>query len=52
MHVAAVAQLEEAHAEGVSLRESALALAYLSAEEFDAWVRPEEMLGGGSANGM
>ena len=36
---------KKAHAEGVSLREAALALGYLSGEEFDAWVRPEEMLG-------
>jgi fumarate hydratase, class II len=34
---------KKAHKEGTTLRESALALGYLSAEEFDAAVRPEEM---------
>ncbi len=34
-----------AHREGLSLREAALALGYLSAPEFDAWVRPQDMLG-------
>ena len=32
-----------AHRTGTSLREAALALGFLTAEEFDAWVRPEEM---------
>ncbi len=36
---------KKAYAEGSSLREAALALGHLSAEEFDAWVRPEDMLG-------
>ncbi len=31
--------------EGLTLREAALALGLLTAEEFDAWVRPEDMLG-------
>jgi fumarate hydratase class II len=31
--------------EGSTLREAALALKYLSDEEFDAWVRPEAMTG-------
>ena len=36
----------KAHAEGSSLREAALALGTLSAEQFDAWVNPATMLGG------
>ncbi|SDS73423.1 class II fumarate hydratase [Pseudomonas oryzae] len=35
---------KKAYAEGLSLREAALALGYLSNEEFDRWVRPEQML--------
>lgn len=31
--------------EGSSLRAAALALGYVSPEQFDAWVRPEDMLG-------
>ncbi len=34
-----------AHRDGVTLREAALALGYVTAEEFDRLVRPEEMLG-------
>jgi len=34
---------KKAHREGTTLREAALALGYLSAEEFDAAIRPEEM---------
>ncbi len=34
---------KKAHKEGTTLRESALALGYLTAEQFDAAVRPEEM---------
>ncbi len=34
-----------AHREGISLREAALMLSYVSAEDFDNWVRPEDMLG-------
>lgn len=36
---------KKAHAEGTTLKESALALGLLSAEEFDEFVRPEKMLG-------
>jgi len=36
---------QKAHKEGLTLKESALALGYLSAEEFDAWVLPEDMVG-------
>ena len=31
-------------AEGITLRESAIKLGYVSPEEFDAWVRPEDMV--------
>jgi fumarate hydratase, class II len=36
---------KKAHAEGTTLREAAIALGYLSAEDFDRWVRPEDMVG-------
>ncbi|MDI5823032.1 hypothetical protein MJI95_32750, partial [Salmonella enterica subsp. enterica serovar Kentucky] len=32
---------KKAHKEGLTLKASAVALGYLSDEEFDAWVRPE-----------
>ena len=32
-----------AYREGISLREAALKLGFVTAEQFDAWVRPEEM---------
>ncbi len=35
----------KAHREETSLKEAALALGFLSADEFDAWVRPGEMTG-------
>ena len=34
-----------AHAEGSTLKEAALKLGYVTAEEFDAWERPEDMVG-------
>jgi fumarate hydratase class II len=34
-----------AHAQGLSLREAALASGFVSAAQFDAWVRPEAMVG-------
>ncbi|XP_073980889.1 fumarate hydratase, mitochondrial-like isoform X2 [Rhodnius prolixus] len=34
-----------AHKENTTLKEAALKLGFLTAEEFDKWVRPEEMLG-------
>ena len=34
-----------AHRKGLTLRESALALGYVTARQFDAWVRPEKMVG-------
>jgi fumarate hydratase class II len=36
---------KKAHKEGSSLRAAAIALGYVTAEQFDAWVRPEEMIG-------
>jgi fumarate hydratase, class II len=36
---------KKAHKEGLTLREAALALGLLSAEDFDRWVRPEQMTG-------
>ena len=38
---------KKAYQEGTTLREAALALGHLSAEQFDAWVRPETMLEAG-----
>ena len=35
-----------AHQNGTTLKEEAVNLGYLTAEEFDAWVRPEDMCGG------
>jgi fumarate hydratase class II len=34
---------KRAHKEGTSLKEAALALGFLSSEEFDQWVRAEDM---------
>lgn len=36
---------KKAHKEGLTLKASALALGYLTETEFDAWVRPEAMVG-------
>jgi len=38
---------KKAHREGSTLREAALALGYVSAQDFDRWVRPEAMIGPG-----
>ena len=35
-----------AHQNGTTLKEEAVNLGYLTTEEFDAWVRPEDMCGG------
>jgi fumarate hydratase class II len=35
----------KAHEEGTTLKEASLALGYLTEEEFDQWVRPEDMTG-------
>jgi fumarate hydratase class II len=34
---------KNAHKKGISLRESAIELALLTGEQFDEWVKPEEM---------
>jgi fumarate hydratase class II len=36
---------KHAHEKGITLRESALELKLLTADQFDAWVRPEDMIG-------
>lgn len=36
---------KKAHKEGLTLKTSALALGYLTEEQFDTWVRPETMVG-------
>jgi len=36
---------KKAHKDGSSLLEAALALGHVTAEQFDAWVRPEQMVG-------
>jgi fumarate hydratase class II len=36
---------QTAHKNGSTLKETAIALGYLTAEEFEAWVKPEEMVG-------
>jgi fumarate hydratase class II len=39
---------KKAHREGSTLREAALALKYVSAEDFDRWVQPQAMIGPGA----
>ena len=36
---------KKAHKEGTNLKAAALALGYVTAEQFDQWVRPEQMTG-------
>ena len=36
---------QTAHKNGTTLKETAIQLGYLTAEEFDEWVRPEDMVG-------
>jgi fumarate hydratase class II len=36
---------KKAHKEGTTLKEAAVASGYLTAEQFDAWVKPEAMVG-------
>ena len=40
-----LAAAKTAHENGTTLKEEAINLGYLSAEEFDEWVRPEDMVG-------
>lgn len=41
----AAATAKKAHKEGSTLKEAALALGYLTEAQFDAWVKPERMIG-------
>jgi fumarate hydratase class II len=41
----AAAIAKNAHKKGTTLKESALDLGYLTAQQFDEWVRPEDMVG-------
>jgi fumarate hydratase class II len=34
------------HKKGQTLKETAVELGYLTAQEFDEWVKPEDMIGG------
>ena len=36
---------KKAHKDGTTLKAAALKLGYLSEKQFDAWVRPEKMVG-------
>ena len=36
---------KKAHAEGTTLKAAAVALGLLTEEQFDEWVRPENMIG-------
>ena len=36
---------KRAHKEGTTLREAALALGYVTAQQYDEWVKPEDMVG-------
>ena len=40
----AAAVAKRAHATGASLREAAIELGFVTGEEFDRWVRPEDMV--------
>lgn len=42
----AAAIAKKAHKEGTSLREAAISLGLLTNEQFDEWVKPEDMIGG------
>ena len=41
----AAAIAKKAHREGTTLKAAALELGYVTEEQFDAWVRPEQMIG-------
>ncbi|KAJ1850263.1 hypothetical protein LPJ57_008197, partial [Coemansia sp. RSA 486] len=41
----AAAAAKKAHKEGTTLKQAAIALGSLNEEQFDQWVRPENMLG-------
>ena len=40
----AAAIAKKAHKEGTGLREAALALGFVTAQQYDEWVRPEQMV--------
>ena len=40
----AAAIAKKAHAEGLTLRDAALASGHVTAEQYDRWVRPEDMV--------
>jgi fumarate hydratase class II len=44
----AAAIAKKAHKEGTTLKEAALALGFLTAEQFDAWIDPSKMVGPGA----
>jgi fumarate hydratase class II len=41
----AAAIAKNAHKKGITLKESAVGLGHLTAEQFDQWVKPEDMVG-------
>ena len=41
----AAAIAKKGHKEGTTLKEAALALGHVTSEQFDQWVKPEDMLG-------
>ncbi len=41
----AAAIAKNAHKKGLTLKESAVSLGHLTAEQFDQWVKPEDMVG-------
>ena len=43
----AAAIAKKAHSEGTTLEDAALALGYVTEQQFDEWVRPEDMTGPG-----
>lgn len=42
---AAAKTAKKAHKEGTTLKEAAIALGYVTEQQFKEWVRPENMLG-------
>src|SRR4029450_14128201 len=48
---AAAQVAKKAHADGTSLRDAAIALGLVTAEQYDAWVRPERMRRPGDSGG-
>jgi fumarate hydratase, class II len=41
---------KKAHREDTTLREAAIASGHVTAEQFDGWIRPEDMIGTGRRN--